>query len=138
MEKLLAFIAQQWMLVGAWMAGVALLLWHEARKGGRNLPPSAVSQLVNRDNALLLDVRDSAEFRKGHITDSVNIPLNLLNGRIGELEKHKDRPIVVICKFGQSASSAAKLLRAAGFANVSRLGGGLAEWQAQQLPLVKK
>ncbi len=138
MEKLFAFIAQQWMLVGAWLAAVAMLVWHEARKAGKSLSPSAVSQLVNRESAVLLDVRDSAEFRKGYITDAINIPLAQLSGRLGELEKHKEHPIIVICKFGQSAGTAAKVLRAAGFTNVARLGGGLAEWQAQQLPLVKK
>lgn len=138
MEKLLAFIVQNWMLASAWVAALAMLFWHEASKGGKTLSPQEVSQRVNRDGAVLVDLRDSAEFRKGHITDSLNIPLAQLASRLGELEKHRQQPIVLVCRYGQSAGAAGKQLRAAGFADVVRLRGGISEWQAQQLPLVKK
>lgn len=138
MEKLFAFIAENGLLFGAWVAAIAMLIWHEARKGGQTLTPSQVSQLVNQENALLVDVRDSAEFRKGHLTDAINIPYAKLRDQLGSLEKHRERPVVLVCEYGSTAGAAGKILKEAGFGRIFRLGGGIMEWRNQQLPLVKK
>lgn len=131
------FLIEQWLLVTAWGVLLFLLFHHESRKGGQAVSPQQLSTFVNRDEALVLDVRDNNEFRKGHITDSTNIPLKDLPGRLSELEKHKEKPIIVVCKIGHQAGSAGKILAANGFNQIYKLRGGLAEWSASHFPLVK-
>ena len=72
-----------------------------------------------------------------HIVDSLNVPLAKLPERIAELERYRDKPVVLVCKFGQSASGASKTLKEKGFTKVFKLGGGISEWQGSQLPLVR-
>ena len=93
--------------------------------------------LVNRENAVVLDLRDRKDFDTGHIVDSLNIPYAALESRLGELEKYRERPLVIACRMGQHAGAAGTLLRKKGFTNVSRLTGGIAEWRNQNLPVVK-
>jgi rhodanese-related sulfurtransferase len=134
----LEFLAEQWLLVGALVSCVLLLIFHETRRGGPALTPNQLVRMVNQQQAVVVDLREQAEFRKGHIADARNIPYAKLDERMGELEKLKDRPIVLVCKLGQHASAAAKRMQAKGFTQVHRLGGGLTEWQGSQLPLVKE
>ena len=93
--------------------------------------------MVNKENALILDVRDKKEFEAGHIVDAINIPHGSLESRLDELKKYKERPIVIICRMGQHAGTAGTLLRKQGFGNVTRLTGGMSEWRNQSLPVVK-
>jgi rhodanese-related sulfurtransferase len=86
---------------------------------------------------VVLDIRDRKEYQAGHIVQSINIPNSALEGRLDELKKYRERPIVVACKMGQNAGAAGTLLRKQGFENVSRLSGGMAEWRNQSLPVVK-
>jgi len=85
----------------------------------------------------VLDVRDSKEFAAGHIVDAVNVPHGALEGRLAELEKYKTKPVTVVCTMGQHAGTAGTVLRKSGFAEVSRLSGGMSEWRNQNLPVVK-
>ena len=96
-----------------------------------------VYQLVNKEDAIVLDVRDRTEFMEGHIVDAVNIPYASLESRVDELAKHKEKPVVIACKMGQHSGAAGTLLQKNGFTNVTRLTGGYAEWRAQNLPMVK-
>lgn len=130
------FLAEQWVLVCLLMMAVAFLFLSESKRAGEAVTPQKLSQMVNQENALLLDIRDSSEFRAGHIVDSLNIPNTKMDDRKVELEKHKERPIIVICKMGQTASGVAKQLTEDGY-KVYRLSGGISEWQASQMPLVK-
>jgi len=134
---LLEFVMQQWMLVGALVALVALLVGFESRGGGKSVSPRQLSDLVNRSNGLVLDVRDKGEFRTGHIVDALNIPHTDITKRMAEIESHRDKPVIVVCKLGQNAGAVARTLKQAGFMQVYKLGGGLTEWQSEQLPLTK-
>ena len=137
MELFLEFLAQQWILAGA-LAVVLVMLWmHESRKSGPSVSPQMAINLVNAEEGLFLDVRDSTEFGKGHIVDALNIPVSKLDTRIAELEKYRDKPIILVCKMGQQAGAVGKKLNAEGFIGVYRMSGGMLEWGAQQLPLVK-
>ena len=109
--------------------------WTERAKGGKPLTPSELVRLMNNDEAVLVDVRDAAEFKAGHITDAVHIPHNKMAGRISELEKYRDKTIVVADKIGQHAGAVGKLLSKEGY-NVRRLSGGMSEWAGQNLPTV--
>ena len=137
MERLLEFIMNHPFLVSAFLIVLGLFVRNEVSRGGRGVTAQELVNLVNRDGALIVDVRDQKEFSDGHIVDAVNIPHAALPARLSELERHKAKPIVVTCKMGQHASAAGTVLRKAGFENVSRLKGGIMEWRNQNLPVVK-
>ncbi|MFZ2161720.1 MAG: rhodanese-like domain-containing protein [Sideroxyarcus sp.] len=97
----------------------------------------AAMQLINHKNALILDVREQGEYDAGHVLNSKLVPLGKLKDRIGELEKYRERPIVVICRSGQRSASACGLLGKQGFAQAYNLNGGIIAWQKASLPLEK-
>jgi len=131
------FIIEQWILAAAWMTLLMLLLQHESRKSGKAVSPQQLSDLINKQDGVVVDVRDASEFRQGHIVDAVNIPLRDVQKRCVELKDHKEKPVIVVCKVGQHASSASKQFKAEGFESVYKLTGGISEWTASSLPLVK-
>ncbi len=137
MALFLEFLAQQWMLVAAIAVVGFLLINHESRRGGTALSPQQVINKVNKEQAMVVDLRDSAEFNKGHIVDAINIPHAKLKDQLQMLESHREKPLVLVCKMGQHSSASGKLLAAEGFTAVNRLSGGIMEWQNMQLPLVK-
>lgn len=137
MDQVFEFIGNHPILVGAFAALLALFVRNETKRGGDAVSAQQLVDLVNRENALVLDVRDKKEFESGHIVDSVNIPFASLESRVDELKSHKDRPIVVACKMGQHANAAGTVLRKQGFETVTRLTGGILEWRNQNLPVVK-
>lgn len=130
------FVAEQWMLFSVLAVLVAAFLVLEGRKGGPKVSFHEATRLLNSDAAVVLDVRESAEFKNGHIVDAINIPYAALVKRVTELEKYKSKQIIVVDKMGQHAGAAGKSLRDGGF-NVVRLQGGMSEWAQQNLPLVK-
>ena len=130
------FISEQWLLVSIGLVLIYVLAITEGNKGGKLLSTSEVVVLLNSGKGALLDVRPHKEFDAGHITDAVNIPHDKLAARLSELDKYKGKTLVVADKMGQHAGAAGKALRKHGF-EVRRIRGGIAEWQNQNLPLVK-
>ncbi len=137
MDQVFQFIGNHPLLCGAFALLLALFIRNETKRGGRSVTAQQLVDLMNKHNALVLDVRDAKDYEAGHIVDAVNIPYSTLGNRMDELRKHKDRAIVVACKMGQHAGTAGVMLRKQGFQNVARLTGGLAEWRNQSLPVVK-
>lgn len=137
MQQVFTFIGNHPYLCGAFLLLLALFIRNEMRRGGRSVSAQQLVELVNKENALVLDVRDRKEYEAGHIVHAVNIPFSSLNSRLDELNKHKERAIVIACKMGQHSGTAGAMLRKNGFQNVVRLTGGLAEWRNQSLPVVK-
>jgi rhodanese-related sulfurtransferase len=115
----------------------ALLVWPllRARAGGPTLGTLAATQLLNKRDVQVIDVRPAALFAGGVIRGSRNIPVGEVAARVGELDK--SRPALVICEMGRTASLAAVKLRSAGLSEVYILGGGLNAWRAAGLPLEK-
>lgn len=138
MEHIPEFLANHWILSSTLVALVIAFFVTESQRGGAAVSPQGLSDLANSKQAVVLDIRDSAEFRQGHITGSVNIPYAKLKDSHADLKKHGDVPIVIVCKIGQTAGSAAKDLKAAGFAQVFKLDGGISRWKGDNLPLVRK
>lgn len=136
MALFLEFLAQQWMLAAALLVVVALLIMHEARKSGPSLSPQQAINVINAEDGVFVDLRDAAEFRKGHIVNAINIPSTKLPERMVELEKYKDKPIVLVCKMGQQSAAAGKQLKDAHFGQVYKMTGGMLEWGNLQLPTV--
>lgn len=137
MDRLLEFAVNHPELVGPFFVLVALFIVLETRRGGKTVSTHQLTHLVNREGALVLDVRDSKEFREGHITDARNIPFSTLKESLSQLEKFKDKPVVIVCKMGQHAGAAGRILHENGFKDVRRLSGGLTTWSSEGLPLVK-
>lgn len=106
-------------------------------RGIKDVDCVAATQLINHKGALVLDVREDAEYKSGHVLNATHIPLGKLGERIGELEKHKDQPIVVVCRSGNRSCSAAALLGKQGFAQAYNLAGGMMAWQKAKLPMEK-
>ncbi|WP_207060836.1 rhodanese-like domain-containing protein [Motiliproteus sp. SC1-56] len=138
MDQLLEFASNHWYLVLALLATLAMLIFTESRKGGKSLSTHDATRLINKEDAVVLDIRQKKEFQTGHIVSAINIPYADLDKRIGELNKHKSKPVIVVCNLGQTASGAVKKLNDAQFENVQRLRGGMTEWKAQNLPVVRK
>ena len=137
MDQVIEFIGNHLILVGSFVLLLTLFVRNEARRGGHSVTAQQLVNMVNRENAIIVDVRDKKEFDQGHIVNAVNIPFANLSNRVDELKKYREQPVVVACKQGQHAGSAGTLLRKAGFDNISRLTGGIAEWRNQNLPVVK-
>lgn len=137
MGQLLEFVGNHPVLVGLFVTLLVLFLVNEGRRGGRSVSAQELVNLVNRENAVIVDLRDRKEFEAGHVVDAINIPFSTLESRSGELEKYRDRPIVAVDRMGQHAGAAGTLLRKAGFENVLRLSGGMAEWRNGNMPVVR-
>ena len=136
MALFIEFLAQQWIQVAALLAVVVMLILHEARKSGPSLSPQQAINMVNTEEGVFLDLRDAAEFKKGHIVGAVNIPSAKLPDRMVELEKYMEKPIVLVCKMGQQSGAAGKQLKAANYPKVYKMTGGMMEWGNLQLPMV--
>ena len=134
------FLMENVWLIGLALGSAGMLLWPVLRRmlfGIGEVGPAAAVELINREQALVLDVRDDAEFAAGHIVAARHIPLAQLAGRLAELEKWKDKPVIVNCQSGMRSASASALLRGKGYTRVFNLGGGFAAWQAAKLPVSK-
>ncbi len=136
MDQYIEFVVNHWWLVGIWAAFLVALLWDNNRRNGQTVSTAEATTMINRQNALVLDIRDKADFKAGHLVNAVNIPYASLAQRMNELEKERERPIVLVCKTGQTVSMAGKMLREKGF-NAVRMKGGMMEWNSQNLPVVK-
>ena len=128
-----------WMVTLALTSGIMLFWSYFGNRllGIKEVDHIAAMQLINHKNALMLDVREQSEYAAGHVLNSKLIPLGKLKERIGELEKYRERPIVVICRSGQRSASACGLLGKQGFTQVYNLNGGITAWQKASLPLEK-
>jgi rhodanese-related sulfurtransferase len=137
MDRMLEFALNHFELVAVLVGLLVALYWVESLRSGATVSPQLATQLINRDNAVVLDIRPSNEYGEGHITGAVNIPFDRFKERARELDKHKGQIIILVCKMGQHSGSIAKQLRQEGFTDVRRLAGGISSWTAEQLPLVK-
>ncbi|MBE0486213.1 rhodanese-like domain-containing protein [Marinobacter sp.] len=138
MDRLFEFVVNHYILVSLFVAFLIAILVLESRRGGTKISAQGAVSLINKDEAVVVDIRDRKEFGEGRITGSVNIPLNSIKTRANELSKFKEKQIIVADKMGQHSAMAVKQLNAEGYTNVLRLNGGIADWKASNLPLVKK
>lgn len=137
-NQLITFATNNWEMVAVFVAILIALIFNETKGGPKGLSPASATTMINNDDALILDIRTEKEFQTGHITGAMNIPAAKIKDSLNRLEKHKDAPIIVVCKSGVNSGPSAKELTKAGFAKVFKLQGGVSEWQASNLPLVKK
>ena len=137
MDQLFEFATNHWWMVAIWLFFLIALLWDNNRRNGPSVTTGEAVRMINQEDAVVVDIRDKKEFATGHLVGAVNIPYGSLAERMGELDPHKSRPLILVCKSGQTVGMAGKMLREKGF-NALRMSGGMMEWTNQKLPLVKK
>jgi rhodanese-related sulfurtransferase len=128
------------LLLGLAVSTGCMLLWPFVSRSFRpshDVGTFEAVQLINRRDALVLDVRDTGDFEAGHIVNARHIPEAQLAERVKELDKYKSRPIVVSCRTGARAPVVTGMLRKRGFPEVFALRGGVSAWQQASLPLDK-
>lgn len=136
----MSFLQNNIMLIVAALVSGGMLLWPLLRRSsGKEVDTLVAVQLINYKDAVVLDVREGSEYNAGHLPNSRHIPADKLEQRLQELEKFKDKPILLIHRTGVNTSGkAGALLRSNGFAHVHNLAGGIETWRQANLPIVKK
>jgi rhodanese-related sulfurtransferase len=143
MQEFILFLQKNPMnmvLLGTVIVSGLLLVWPmigKLMRPGQEVGPAEAVTLINRRDAVVLDVRDAAEYKSGHITNARNVPEAELDARSKELDKVKAKPIIVSCGRGNRSAAIASKLRKLGFAEVVSLRGGIAAWQQANMPLEK-
>ena len=133
------FVMDNIFLVAVAVVSGAMLVLPLLRRGagGASVTTLEATQMINRQDALLLDVREQAEFAQSHVLNARGLPLSQLDARLGDIEKFKDKPVIVYCATGNRSTTAAAALRKHGFTNVVNLSGGFVAWQQAGLPVQK-
>ncbi|HET7650952.1 MAG TPA: rhodanese-like domain-containing protein [Gammaproteobacteria bacterium] len=137
MARLLEFAHHHPYLIGAAVLIVILFIADSVARSLRKFRDASPAQavlLINK-GAAVIDIRAAQEFGAGHIIGARNIPAAELDGRLPELEKFREQPVVICCQSGQTSQSRAALLTKAGFQQVYNLKGGIRAWQSENFPL---
>lgn len=134
------FLQQNWYWAAMAVFSGGMFVYQSVRGGSasQNVSPMQATLMINREDALIIDVRDPAEFNQGHIPNARHIPLKELMSRQEELRSQPERPIIINCHSGGRSIDACMQLRKAGFTKVFNLEGGLAAWQQAGQPVTRK
>lgn len=122
--------------IGVLAAMIAMEI-NKFTRGYKALTPAGLTQLINKNNALLIDVSSIQDYEKGHVPGARHVAMSQFDPESKDLVKAKALPVAIYCKTGQTSGTAAKRLTKAGFSDVYTLEGGLRSWMEAQLPLVK-
>ena len=133
------FVRNNLLLFVVALVSGGMLLWPLVRRSfaGPSVSPAQATHLINRQDALVIDVREPAEFAAGHLLGAKNLPLARLTAPGADVAKRKDRPVIVYCDGTDRASKAASALKKHGFTRVTNLSGGIKAWQDAGLPVEK-
>ncbi|RYG14602.1 MAG: rhodanese-like domain-containing protein [Burkholderiales bacterium] len=133
------FLIDNWYLVVVAVASGGMLLWPLVAKSTQagNLSATGAVQLINRERAVVLDVRETDEFAAGHIGGAKNLPLGELDARLTDTVKNKGLPLILVCSTGGRASRALAVAKKLGYEQAQVLSGGLKSWKEANLPLEK-
>ena len=141
MQEIMPFISKHPILSVAWVAlfVIVIVLTVKSKLSKvKEVVRSEAIHLINKEDAVIVDIRNRDDYRRGHIANAFNLlPNDIKNGGLGELEKHKTQPVIVVCANGMSSRDAANDLLKAGFERVLVLKDGLTGWSGENLPLVR-
>ena len=141
MNQLGEFILHHPFLFMALLGILAMLIGTEMRRAifnQKDVSPLEATQLLNHQDAVLLDVREPQEYQEGFLPNSIRIPLGTLAEKAAQLDKHRNNPIIIVCRSGNRSGQAVRLLKKLGYETVYNLGGGLHAWRNANLPISKK
>lgn len=139
-ERLPDFIGNHIWLCLLFIALLVGLIAGEIMRMGRKyreLTPAALTHLINREDALVVDLSAYADFEKAHIPGARHVAMSQFDPENKDLAKAKELPIVVVCKDGRTSAKAAQRLVKAGFDKVNMLHGGMLSWKNADLPVAK-
>ena len=141
MEQVIEFVGNHPLLAGGFAAVLGMLIYTEVMRklqGLKELSPAQAVPWINDPDAVVVDISPVAEFNKGHIVDARNIQASRLADPDTEIQKLKDKKLLLVCKSGQSAVPAAVSLLKMGARDVAVLKGGMTQWRSDQFPVTTK
>ena len=138
MQEYIDFFSNNLMLTVAWIVIAVLVVYtfiQNKLSSVKNVTTQEATLLINKQNAIVVDIRTSDEYKKGHIVNAKNITVSQIEqGKFVGIENHKDTPIILVCDSGARTSAAANKLVKAGFTQVNSLLAGMNGWQSANLP----
>lgn len=137
MNEYIQFASNHLFLVGAFIL-LSVLLIQDLITGGSGkgaVDAKAAVELINNEDALVIDVRPAADFNRGHIINSRNLPMSGFADQIEKLKKDQGRTIIISCNSGNQSAMACRMLRKAGFEKVFNLRGGILGWMSANYPV---
>lgn len=141
MQDIMQFAGNHTILALAWVVLLVLVIVTTVKgmfSKVKVISRGEATRLINKEEAVVVDVRGRDDYRKGHISNAINVlAADIKKGSFGELEKHKAQPLIVVCATGTSASDSAAQLNAAGYEQVYVLKDGVSGWSGDNLPLVR-
>jgi rhodanese-related sulfurtransferase len=136
--KLIEFVTANWMLILIALSSGGMLAWPLVRgSGGGTLTAQGAVHLINRERAVLVDVREPEEFATGHMIGAKNVPLNLLEEKLTAAVKNKNVPLLLVCATGARAQRAVAMAKKLGYEQAQAVSGGLKAWKEANLPVEK-
>ncbi len=138
MQDIIQFIIHHWFLSGLFIILVILLFVEEAKAKGilGQINPQEAVLLINREQAIVIDIRNREAFKQGHIVGAVNIPEEDIEKSLSKIEKYQNRRIILVCTTGQKAGGVAVKLQKHKIERVQVLSGGINAWKNAALPLI--
>jgi rhodanese-related sulfurtransferase len=141
MEHIIEFVGNHLLLCAAFVVVLLMLIKaefeHQTLKAYQLDPTSAI-RVMNSEDAIVIDVRDAADYSNGHLKNAKNIPLQSLRDKLDELSGSRGKPIMAYCRSGNLSGKACRVLKKSGFTKVHNIAGGIMAWQDANLPLTKK
>lgn len=136
---MIEFAKDNLLLIAVAVVSGVMLVLPLVRRGmsGGGVDTLRATQLINREDALVVDLREAAEVAQGKIIGARHVPIGELEARADALRKNKDKPVIAYCAQGNQSAQAVAILRKHGYANVFNLSGGFAAWQQAGLPVEK-
>lgn len=141
MKELMAFLMANWQLTAGFVAvllAIIVLEYRASQSGVSGLLPEALTQMINKEHAVVFDCRDAASFQAGHVTGAIHLNPDELDQQLKQYKKYQSKPCVVVDADGRQFAGFIKRLQAAGFENAFGLRGGIAAWKDAGYPLVKE
>jgi len=137
-EQIIEFSGNHMLLVTALIIAILLLIQNLMAGNKGNITPVQATEMINHDDAVVIDVRPAADYAKGHIINAINIPASNLQTQMKQMEKYKNKKIILSCRSGAQSAVACKQLGKQGYENVYNLKGGILNWQSENLPVTTK
>jgi len=140
MSELFEFLGRHWVLSGAFGLTLVLFILNELkqRSGGARINPQQAVEMMNHQDAVMIDVRHAESFRDGHIVNAKNFPSSDLDNKVKSLDRFKSKALIIICDQGTQSPKVANKLKDSGFEQIYYVSGGMTSWKAENLPLTKK
>ena len=137
MNTFFLFISQNFIAVTLLLLSLIALIVYEGRKGGKKLSPGEATRKINKENALVVDLKSSQEFSSGHIAGSINVQEDKLEQHLITKRHSKETPVVLVCKTGVASKKSGISLMKAGYLDINVVSGGMMTWEGNGMPLSK-